>query len=146
METKQKTRLRFLTAYYGVLQSLHLLTLAYAGLQILQGDPAPFPILPPHIGWTDQTMAFLYGLAGTDVVGILLGIFFATRAILKKDYKPRLGILSLTIFITGAIVFGAGTLPSGAWAAHPVAYWAMVVLFLPSVVLYYLLLKNQSIL
>jgi hypothetical protein len=137
---------KILTGYYGILQTLHLFTLAYAGLQILRGDPAPFPILPPPGGWRDQTMAFLFGLAGTDVIGILLGIFFATQAILKKDFKPGLGILSLTIFITGAIVFGAGTLSSGAWTVHPAAYWAMVALFLPSVVLYYLLLKNQSIL
>jgi CDP-diglyceride synthetase len=143
MENEQNTSLRFLIGYYGLLQSLHLLTLARAGVRILQGDPAPFPILPPPGGWTEQSMAFLYGLAGTDVVGILLGIFFAYRAILKNDFNPRLGTLSLTIFITGAIVFGAGTYPSGAWAAHPTAYWVMVGLFLPSVLLFILLLKNE---
>jgi len=144
MEDKNQNPRNFLIGYYGLLQSLHLFTLAYAGIRILQGDPAPFPILPPPGGWTAQTMAFLYGLAGTDVVGILLGILFAYRAILKKDFKPNLGILSLTIFITGALVFGAGTYPSGAWAAHPVAYWAMVALFLPSLILHYLLLKNKT--
>ncbi len=136
METKQQTPPRFLIVYYGILQTLHLFTLAYAGIRILQGDPAPFPILPPPGGWTDQAMAFLFGLAGTDVMGILLGIVFAARAIFKKDLNPRLGILSLTIFITGALVFGAGTYPSGAWGAYPFAYWVMVGLFLPTVVLF----------
>lgn len=145
MNKQHPQLLKILTAYYGLLQTLHLFTLAYAGLQILRGDPAPFPILPPPEGWADQAMAFLYGLAGTDVIGILLGIFFATQVFLKKEFKPTLGLLSLTIFITGAVIFGAGTFPSGAWGAHPVAYWAMVALFLPSVVLYYLLLTNKPI-
>jgi len=39
-----------LIVYYGVLQTLHLLTLARAGLLILSGNPAPFPILPPPEG------------------------------------------------------------------------------------------------
>ena len=134
-----------LIIYYGILQSLHLLSLMFAGILILQGDPAPFPILPPPDGWTDQAMAFLYGLAGTDVIGILLGILFAYRAAVKQRFSRRLGVLSLTIFITGALVFGAGTFPSGAWAAHPFAYWIMVALFLPSVVLYYILLRNRPV-
>lgn len=143
MENKRKTPLKLLIGYYGLLQSLHLLTLARAGVLILQGNPAPFPILPPPGGWTEQAMAFLFGLAGTDVVGILLGVSFAYRAILKGDFNPRLGILSLTIFITGAIVFGVGTFPSGAWGAYPIAYWVMTALFLPSVLLVVLLLKNE---
>ncbi len=123
---------RFLIPYYGLLQTLHLLTLARAGLLILLGTPAPFPILPPPGGWTDQAMAFLYGLAFTDVAGILMGIIFAAQWTFKKNFNPTLGVLSLTIFITGAIVFGIGTFPSSAWATYPVAYGIMVVLFAPS--------------
>ncbi len=141
MQIKKIKFLKPLIIYYGLLQTLHLLTLAYAGLMMAGGDSAPFPILPPLGSWTNQAMAFLYGLAGTDVIGILLGILFTYQAILTKDFHPKLGRLSLTIFITGALVFGAGTIPSGAWAAHPAAYWIMVFLFLPSVALYYLLLK-----
>jgi len=144
MENKQQNSTWYLTGYYGILQTLHLFTLAYAGLRILQGVPAPFPILPPPGGWTDQTMGFLYGLAGTDVIGILLGIIFAYRAVLKGDFRPWLGLLSLTIFITGALVFGAGTFPSGAWGAYPVSYWVMVLLFLPTVFLYFQLLKTKA--
>ncbi len=132
---------QLLLLYYGLLQTLHLLTLARAGLLIAGGNPAPFPILPPPQGWAEQTMPFLFGLAGTDVIGIILGIIFSYRAVVKEDTNHRLGILSLTIFITGAIVFGAGTFPSGAWAAHPIAYWAMVVLFLPCISLYFMLIK-----
>ena len=143
MKKKPFSILKPLMIYYGLLQIMHLLTLAYAGILILQGNPAPFPILPPPGGWSDQAMAFLYGLAGTDIIGILLGILFAYRFTVQKRFNRRLGILSLTVFITGALVFGAGTLPSGTWAAHPFAYWAMVALFLPSLVLYYQLMRYK---
>ena len=145
MTQNNQTYKAALVYYYGILQSLHLLTLIRAGIRTLQGNPAPFPILPPPGGWSDQAMAFLYGLAGTDIIGILLGILFAYRFTVQKRFNPRLGILSLTVFITGALVFGAGTIPSGAWAAHPFAYWIMIALFLPAAVLYYLLLRNNPV-
>jgi hypothetical protein len=136
--------MRLLTLYYGVLQSLHLLTLARAGLLILQGVAYPFPILPPPWGWETQSMAFLFGLAGMDMIGILLGIVFAGRFLLKGKMHRLLGILSLTIFITGAVVFAAGTFPSGAWEAHPIAYSVMVVLFAPTPLLFLRLLKYSK--
>ncbi len=135
---------KVLISYYGILQTLHLLTLARAGWLILQGESYPFPILPPPEGWTQQSMAFLFGLAGTDVIGILLGIIFAGKFLINRKMNRLLGILSLTIFITGAVVFGAGTFPSGAWTVHPVAYGSMVVLFTPTLLLYFNLLKNPK--
>ncbi len=89
-------------------------------------------------------MNFFYGLGATDVIGILLGILFAFRAVIKNNFNPSYGLLSLTIFITGAAVFGAGTIPSGAWAAHPVAYGVMVVLFLPTGLLFTKLLADPN--
>lgn len=87
-------------------------------------------------------MPFLIGLATTDAVGIIMGIVFALQLMRKGIYNRILGVLSLTIFITGAIVFGIGTFPSGAWGLHPIAYWVMVVLFTPSVFLYFRLLHE----
>ncbi len=142
---KQRGRwMRILVLYYGILQSLHLLTLARAGLVILQDVAYPFPLLPPPGGWETQSMAFLFGLAGTDVLGILLGIIFSAQFLIKRKLNRTLGILSLTIFITGAVVFGAGTFPSGAWEVHPVAYGVMVVLFAPALLLYFTLLRNPK--
>ncbi len=143
MREKKRT-LTGLIVYYGVLQTLHLLTLARAGLLILSGDPAPFPILPPPEGWSAQAMAFLYGLAGVDVIGIILGIRFAVQNTIQQRFNPRLGIVSLTVFISGAVVFAAGTFPSGAWAAHPASYLIMVALFAPSVLPYLLLLRQSD--
>ena len=87
-------------------------------------------------------MAFLYGLAFTDLIGIVFGILFTTQFVFEDKFNTRLGTLSLTIFITGAIVFAAGTFPSGAWAAHPVAYGVLIVLFAPCAILYFHLLKQ----
>ena len=128
--------------YYGILQSLHLLALIRAGILLGMGQAAPFPILPPADGWDAQSMPFLIGLGTTDAVGIIMGIVFALQLLIKGIYNRILGILSLTIFITGAIVFGFGTFPSGAWGLHPVAYWVMVVLFTPTVFLYFRLLNE----
>jgi len=136
--------LKGLIAYYGVLQSLHLLVLLRAGALILSGQPHPFPILPSPQGWQQQAMAFMYGLAGMDIIGILLGIRFAYLAIFGHNVQRIIGILSLTIFISGAVVFATGTFPTGAWSTHPAAYWGMVVLFLPALLLYGLLLLPQK--
>lgn len=132
---------KILSAYYGMLQTTHLLALTRAGLLMLSGQVAPFPILPPQGGWDAGAMPFLFGLAGMDVIGILLGLVFTYRMLFKKNFSLILGLLSLTIFISGAIVFAVGTFPSGAWNAYPFAYWIMVVLFLPAGWLYIRLLK-----
>lgn len=141
---KSDRSLRILVIYYGILQSLHLLTLARAGLFILRGEGYPFPILPPPEGWTQQSMAFLFGLAGMDVIGIFLGIIFVRQVVFRGKTNKVLGILSLTIFITGAVVFAAGTFPSGAWGAHPMAYGVMVVLFAPAPFLLLRLLNDAK--
>lgn len=137
--------LRILILYYDILQSLHLLTLARAGFLMLQGNLSPFPILPPPGGWEEQSMAFFFGLAGMDVIGIILGFIFTFQMLISGKVNRTLGLLSLTIFITGAVVFAAGTFPSGAWGAHPIAYGAMVVLFAPNILLFIYLLKLGKI-
>ena len=143
MKNNISKQLKVLIAYYGFLQSLHLLALIRAGFMLLQGEPAPFPILPPPDGWQEQTMPFMLGLAGMDVLGIFLGIFYSYQTISTRKHHRLLCILSLTIFISGAVIFAAGTFPSGAWAAHPLSYWIMVTLFAPVPYLYAKLLKSK---
>ena len=140
---KKNTPPKVLIAYYGLLQTLHLLVLIRAGILLLQGGEAPFPILPPPEGWDQQSMAFMFGLAGMDVLGIILGIIFSYKILVKKQFMPVLGILSLTIFISGAVVFGAGTFPAGAWTAHPFAYWIMAALFTPAPILFFHLVRYR---
>lgn len=85
----------------------------------------------------------MLGLGTTDLVGILLGLFFVYRALIKGTYYRRLGVISLTIFVTGAIIFAIGTLFSGTWGSHPIAYITMGVLFFPAVILYGWLLRSN---
>ncbi len=140
----KKPGLRLLILYYDILQCLHLLILARAGLLMLQGDLSPFPILSAPLGWTNQAMNFMFGLAGMDVVGIILGFIFTLQFIFTGVVKRTLGLLSLTIFISGAVIFAIGTYLSGAWSAHPVAYSVMAVLFAPCIFLFIELLQPDE--
>jgi hypothetical protein len=141
---KNQKSIQCLVGYYGLLQFIHLITLARAGVLLFLGNGSPFPILPPSEGWATQTMPFLFGLAATDLIGIFLGIVFAFKMFIKHKFLPNLGKLSLTIFITGAIVFAAGTLPTGAWAEHPIAYGIMVILFIPVIFLMFMLFNSKQ--
>ena len=143
MDLSNKPITRTLIAYYGLLQILHLVVLVRAGVILLLQGRFPFPILPPPGGWDPQVIPFMLGLGTSDLAGILLGLFFVFRALIKGTFYRRLGVISLTIFITGAIVFAVGTFPSGAWGAHPVAYGSMAVLFAPTVILYIWLLRSN---
>lgn len=137
--------IRLLISYYAMLQILHLFTLTRAGVLFLAGELSPFPILPPPGGWKPQTLPFMVGMAGMDVVAIVLALIFAYQSLFKGISSRRTGILSLTIAFTGAIVFAAGTFPTGAWGAHPFAYWIMVILFIPAGWLFFRLLKGDSL-
>jgi hypothetical protein len=143
MDLSNKPIIRILIAYYGILQSLHLVVLLRAGVILLLQGRFPFPILPPPGGWDPQVIPFMIGLGTTDIAGILLGLCFVYRALIKGAFYRRLGVISLTIFITGAIVFAVGTFPSGAWGTHPIAYGIMAILFFPAVILYIWLLRSN---
>ena len=86
----------------------------------------------------------MFGLAGTDVVAIFLAFIFVYQAYFKNKIRDLIGILSLTIFISGAIIFAVGTLFTGAWRSHPVGYGLMAILFLPVLILYGFLINRLS--
>lgn len=143
MEKFRTKSAHILITYYALLQSAHFVVLIRAGVLMLKGHQNPFPILPPLQGWHVQVMPFMFGLAAMDILGIILGLVFAYQALFKGKKRTILGIVSLTIFITGAVVFAAGTLPSGAWTAHPIAYGIMAILFIPTAFLLVHLLTTQ---
>lgn len=131
MQMKSSTLLRANTAYYGVLQLTHLGVLVRAGMIYLQTGTLPFPASPPTGGWSSQVLPFLFGLGGVDVAAILLGISFAARMLIWDREARNLGLLSLTVAFSSAVVFAVGTILTGAWAAQPIEYGLMVVLFAP---------------
>lgn len=144
MQMKSFNFLRTIIGYYGVLQLTHLGALARASMIYLQTDTLPFPASPPAGGWSLQVLPFLFGLGAVDVVAILLGITFAARMLIWDRDARSLGLLSLTVAFSSAVVFAVGTILTGAWAAHPFEYGLMVVLFAPLLPLYQNLLTTGS--
>jgi hypothetical protein len=134
--------LKFLIGYYGVLQSLHLLSLARAGWLVIQTESMPFPAPPPPGGWPATSLPFLLGMGIVDVLAILLGLVFVYRLFYKNQLAGKLGLISLTIALVSGVTYLIGTLPSGAWEANLLAYLVVVLVFSPIIPLYYLLLKE----
>lgn len=60
----------------------------------------------------------------------------ALIARLEHHVPPILAAACVPAFVTSALAFAGGTLPSGAWAAHPIAYLSLVLVFLPVAVLW----------
>ena len=137
------TFLRNLIVYYGILQSAHFLTLLRAGVVLFQTGEMPFPAPSPPEGWSQQAIPFLVGMGIVDAVAIILALIFVYQSIIRKQPRPLLGIISLTIAMASAVLFAVGTFPSGAWATHSLAYGLMVVLFVPVIPLYFLLLRTE---
>lgn len=135
---------RFLAGYYGLLQSCHLISLARAGLFLLQGRGVPFPASPPPGGWSEYALPFLLGMGLIDVFAIGLGLIFVYRVFFHQDLRTTLGIISLTTAISSGVVYLVGTLPSGAWGANLWEYLAVLVLFTPIIPLYFYLLRQGS--
>lgn len=135
---------RFLTGYYGILQSIHFLLLARAGSYLLRGHGIPFPAPPPPGGWPEPALPFLVGMGAADVLAIVLGLIFAYHFLFKDQIQTTLGLISLTAAISSGIIYLIGTLPSGAWGANPLAYLAVIILFSPVLLLFYYLIMHTS--
>ncbi|RLE05920.1 MAG: hypothetical protein DRJ13_01145 [Bacteroidetes bacterium] len=135
---------RYLVGFYGILQAMHLFFLGRAGYILLKTGRVPFPASPPPGGWNPAVLPFMMGMAAADVVAASLGIFFSSSLLIKKSFKPLVGIISLTIALSSAIVYLAGTLPAGAWDHNPMSYLIVVLAFSPIVPLYFLLMCRAT--
>jgi hypothetical protein len=133
--------LRPLILYYGILQSVHLLALLRAGYLFSRLNRFPFPAPPPAGGWAPQTVPFLIGMGIVDAVAIILALIFAFTWVTRRKIQTRLGLISLTIAGASAAIFAIGTFASGAWAANPLAYGVMVILFAPLLPFFVLLAR-----
>ena len=136
IQNQYSRRLTFLAGYYGILQSLHLIMLARAGLIFLLSGNIPYPALPPAAGWTPQELPYLMGMGALDAGAACLGVFAAYSFIKNDRFVARYWVLSMGIALTSAILFTVGTLPSGAWIDHPIAYGSLVIFFSPLFLLF----------
>jgi len=138
----KNTRLQTLITYYGVLQTLHIIVLVWAGIRRWRMGVIGFPAPPPVGGWVHQAIPFLLALAGVDLMLIVLSLVFVYGYFRKRSWYRDVGLLALGGFHASALVFGYGTIQTGAWSAHPSSYVAMVVLFVPVTVLLECMLKD----
>jgi len=135
---------RYLAGYYGFLQTMHIFFLGRAGLILMKTGRVPFPASPPPGGWDPAVLPFLMGMAAADVVAACLGIIFSYSFLIKKSFKPLVGIISLTIALSSAVVYLVGTLPAGAWSHNPISYLIVVLAFSPIIPLYFLLVRRTT--
>ncbi len=126
--------------YYGLLQISHLVFLVRAGIIYGTGGEIPFPAPPPPGGWTSEVIPFLLAMGALDGIAAFLGIYTAYFSVFRDKLLSKPLLVSLVMALTSAGVFAVGTIASGAWAAHPLAYGLLIVFFSPLFPLAYRLL------
>jgi len=99
-EQKGRKLFRFLTGYYGILQTLHLIFLGRAGIILQQSGRVPFPASPPPGGWSSAVLPFFIGMASADFLAAVLGIYFAYSFKLRQisHYTLRRNIYTKATF------------------------------------------------
>ncbi len=141
----QGTKLfRVLIGFYGFLQTLHLLFLGRAGFILMKTGNVSFPASPPPGGWNSAVIPFLMGMAAADVVAAGVGIYFAFSFFINGILKSLLGIISLTIALSSAMIYLVGTYTAGAWAYNPLSYLVVILAFSPIIPLYALLVRATA--
>jgi hypothetical protein len=126
---------RLLVNYYGVLQSLHILALVVSGLWWFQNGDLGVLALPPQGGWSAQSVHFLAATGMFDLVIAACAIFFVLRYREGRASAGILGAVALTGSVYSAVIYLYGTLRSGAWSAHLIAYSIIAAVFAPMVLL-----------
>lgn len=121
---------RVLVIYYGGVQTLHLLALAYEALTYMRTSQIVLLAPPPAGGWSAPLESTLLILGALDAMLILASIPFVWGTLRGKDWGRRLGALVLTAFSLTALAFAVVTLPSGVWLQRPV-YLIEALLFAP---------------
>lgn len=137
MRNLNSTFTRVLVVWYAVFQIAHLVSLVRAGIALLSGTIFTFPAMPPREGWTMQASDFLMGMAIFDSVNILLSLIFVYGYFSLARWRLSFGVLTLTVQMYSALVFGFATAVSGAWSNYPVSYISITIAFLPVVILYF---------
>jgi len=136
---------RYLTAYYGMLQIIHLMILGRASVIYAQLNILPFPASPPPQGWSPQVIPFLFGLGAVDALAAGLGVFWAADIFITHKMNEVLwGQISLSAAISSALVFAVGTLATGAWLFHPQEYFGMAIVFMPVVLLFFMTMFTED--
>lgn len=122
---------KLLVAYYGLIQTVHLVVLARAATLLLVNGSITFPAPPPPGGWTTQASHFLVGLGGVDAANAMAALAFVYGFFSRARWRYWLGTLTLSVAGCSALLFAYGTIASGAWAHNPVSYLSITLAFAP---------------
>jgi hypothetical protein len=132
--------LRALVGYYLLLESSHILVILWAGFRFSTTGEIGFPAPPPPGGWPEGVIPWLVGNGLLDLFFAAAGVLFGVRFLRRRGSWFRWGVISLTGALYSAGIFAIGTIPSGAWTAHPLAYGLLAAAFSPILLILVLLL------
>jgi hypothetical protein len=133
---------RWLVAYYGVLQVVHLIVLGFGLVHYIRQGTIGYPAPAPPAGWSDQAEAFLLGNGFLDAIISGVALVYVMTYFKKTPWSEFLGIGCLTASLCSGIFFVFGTVVSGAWSAHPVNYTGLTLVFTPMVLLFLLTVRS----
>lgn len=121
---------RTLVVYYAIVQSAHLVSLAWQA--VAYSRTGRFSLLAPAqaAGWSIGSERALLVLGTLDALLILASVPFVWGTLSRRRWALRLGTFILTAFSLTALAFAIVTLPSGAWLQWPV-YSIETILFAP---------------
>jgi hypothetical protein len=139
---------KILIAYYGLIQATHIVAIVRSYTLLKQSGKITFLAQPPTGGWSAQAQHFLMSLGAIDFITALFALVFVYGYFSQTRWWFWLGTTTLTISVISALIYGYGTIASGAWEYHLADYLILVILFLPVAVLYILFgiwgVKNQE--
>ena len=85
---------------------------------------------------------FLLGNGILDAVVAVVGLIFVLGYLRKMPWSIALGLICVTASLCSGAFFVVGTVLSGAWGAHPLNYFGLVVVFSPLVPLFFILVSD----
>ena len=131
-----------LVYYYGFLQALHLIALIIASLQYVKSVSIALLAPPPSQDWTQQSLYFFLTMGVVDAINAILSFVFVGKFI-KGSYSASIwGMIVLTVSMYSAVIYLFPVLMSGAFLENIFTYSLIGILFLPIIVLYFLIIKK----
>ncbi|NQV37436.1 MAG: hypothetical protein HQ509_05445 [Candidatus Marinimicrobia bacterium] len=134
---------QYLSLYVGFIQLVHFTLLCVSGYHYIKYNTIELLAPPPAQGWSQQAIYFLLGCGIIDAILVLFTLYFVYMYLFLGVLKRTLGITLFSGSTITALIFGIGTLPSGAWSFHPLSYWIMVGLFVPFIVLLFKIWRSE---
>lgn len=137
--TMTRGAMPWLVGYYGVFQAGHIVVnlVHLGGLRPIQDFPPP-----PAGGWHPQATAFWTSMGLIDTVGALLALYFVAAFLRGRHRALWAGLVSLTTNLYAALSFNYTVVTTGAWALHPVEYFALNAASIPLVILFALVVSD----